>query len=120
MARLLSKSTWEKFSVFHKEWPFLAQNVHVFISDFLVQIRNQYLRIDSCAKFQPNWTKDNGAQILTCNDTENSLITSAYLIMMTSEKLLWLLGDFVPEYPIEYHHAKFGGNWKTNKGEAEG
>ena len=31
-------------------------------------------------------------------------------------KLLWLLRDFV----AEYHHAKFGCNWTTNKGETEG
>ena len=35
---------------------------------------------------------------------------------MTSAKFLWLLRDFVPEQ----HHAKFGCNWTTNKGETEG
>ena len=35
---------------------------------------------------------------------------------MTSANFLWLLRDFVPEY----HHAKFGCNWTTNKGETEG
>ena len=35
---------------------------------------------------------------------------------MTSLKFLWVLKDFVPEY----HHAKFGCNWTTNKGETEG
>ena len=35
---------------------------------------------------------------------------------MTSAKCLWLLRDFVPEY----HHAKLGCNWTTNKGETEG
>ena len=35
---------------------------------------------------------------------------------MTSEKFLWLLTDFISEY----HHAKFGSNWTTNKGETEG
>ena len=35
---------------------------------------------------------------------------------MTSAKFLWLLRDFV----AEYHHAKFGCNWTTNKGETEG
>ena len=30
--------------------------------------------------------------------------------------ILWVLRDFVPECC----HAKFGGNWTTNKGEAEG
>ena len=35
---------------------------------------------------------------------------------MTPAKFLWLLRAFVPEY----HHAKFGCNWTTNKGETEG
>ena len=35
---------------------------------------------------------------------------------MTSATFLWILRDFVPEY----HHAKFGCNWTTNKGETEG
>ena len=35
---------------------------------------------------------------------------------MTSAKFLWLLRDFVSEY----HHAKFGCNWTTNKGETAG
>ena len=30
-------------------------------------------------------------------------------------KLLLILRHFVPEY----HHAKFGGNWTTNKGKTE-
>ena len=34
---------------------------------------------------------------------------------MTSAKLLSILRDLAPEY----HHAKFGGNWKTNKGKTE-
>ena len=35
---------------------------------------------------------------------------------MTSAKFLRILRDFVPEY----HHATFGCNWTTNKGETEG
>ena len=35
---------------------------------------------------------------------------------MTSAKCSWRLRDFVPEY----HHAKFGCNWTTNKEETEG
>ena len=35
---------------------------------------------------------------------------------MTSANFLWLLRDFL----LEYHHAKFGCNWTTNKGETEG
>ena len=35
---------------------------------------------------------------------------------MTSSKLLSILRDFVSEYK----HAKFGGNWTTNKEERRG
>ena len=49
-----------------------------------------------------------GTRILTWNDTKIGLMTSA--------KFLWLSRDFVPEY----HHAKLGCNWTTNKGETEG
>ena len=56
MATLLSRSAWAKFPVFHKNDLFLAQKV--FISAFLVQIRNQRLRSDPCAIFQPDWTKN--------------------------------------------------------------
>ena len=38
-----------------------------------------------------------------------------HIMVMMAAKFLWLLRNFVPEY----YHAKFGGNWKTNKGEAE-
>ena len=74
MATLLSRSTCAKFSVFRKNGIFLLQNV--FISDFLTRIRNQCLRIDLCAKFQLNWTKDKENQILTWKDTKNGLKTS--------------------------------------------
>ena len=96
----------QKFQFFVKNGLFLLQNV--FISDFLARSRNQRLKIDPCAKFQLHWTKNNGTRILTRNETKNGLMTSA--------KFLWLLRDFVPEY----HHAKFGCNWTTNKGETEG
>ena len=93
----------QKFQFFVKNGIFLLQNL--FISDFLARIRNQRLRIDSCAKFQLSWTKDKGTRILTWTDTKNGLMTSA--------KFLWLLRDFVPEY----HHTKFSCNWTANKGE---
>ena len=47
-----------QFSV-KKNGLFLTQKA--FISAFLVQIRNQRLKIDPCAKFQPDWTKDKGS-----------------------------------------------------------
>ena len=37
-------------------------------------------------------------------------------MVMSATKFLWLLRDFAPDY----HHAKFGCNWSTNKGETEG
>ena len=55
-------------------------------------------------------------RILTLNDTKNSLMTSYVPPNDDVSKILWLLRDFVPEY----HHAKFGCNWTTNKGETEG
>ena len=115
MATFLSRSSWQKMSVFRKEkWPFLLQNV--FVSDFLARIRNQRLRIDLCVKFKLHWTKDRGTRILTWNDTKNGLMTSCLPPNDDVSKILLLLRDFVPEY----HHAKFGCNWTTNKGETEG
>ena len=95
----------QKFQFLVRNGLFLLQNV--FISNFLARIRNQRFRIDPCAKFQLHWTKDKGTLIFTWKDTKNGLMTS-YLPPG--------LRDFVPEY----HHAKFGCNWTTNKGETEG
>ena len=100
----------QKFPFFVKNGIFLLENV--FISNFFA---NQHLRIDPCATFQLHWTKDKGTRILIWNDTKNGLMTS-YLLVMTSANILWLLRDFVQEY----HHAKFGCNWTTNKGETGG
>ena len=49
-----------------------SKRIHI---EFLVQIRNQRLKIDHCVKFQPDWTKDKGARISNWNDTENCLMT---------------------------------------------
>ena len=114
MAMLLSRSTWAKFPVFRKKMAFFLTQ-KVFISAFLVQIRSQCLKIDPCANFQPDWTKDIGSSNFDLERYRKLLDTSYFLIVMTSEKLL-ILRDFVPEY----HHAKFGGNWTTNKGKTEG
>ena len=104
MATLLSRSTCAKFSVFRKRWHFSRSNV--FVSDFSVQIRNQRLKIDACARFQPDWTKDKGAQVLTWNDTENCLMASYLPHSDDVSKILRLLRDFLPEYS----YVKFGGN----------
>ena len=71
MATLLSKSVGQKFQFFEKKLHFFLQDV--FISDFLARIRNQRLRIDPCAKFRLDWTKDKGTRILTWNDTKKRL-----------------------------------------------
>ena len=102
MAILLSRSAWAKISFFLIEnGIFLLQNV--FVSDSLARIRNQRVRIDPCAKFQLNWTKDKGTRILTWNDTKYNDVIKTFTV----------LRDFVPEY----QHAKFGCNWTTNKAE---
>ena len=62
----------QNFQFFVQNGIFLAQNV--FISNFLVQILNQHLKIDSCAKFQPDWTNDKGAKFSTWNDAEKFYI----------------------------------------------
>ena len=80
---------------------------------FLASIRNQRLKINPCAKFQFNWTKDKGTRILTWNDTTNGLMKSYLPPSDDVNKCLWHVRDFV----TEYHHAKFGCNWTTNKGE---
>ena len=58
------------------------------------------------AKFQPNWTKDREARILTWTDTLNCSVTSYSGQNEEVIKLFMFWRDFVPEY----HSAKFGGN----------
>ena len=74
MATPLSRSAWAKISFFRKKWHF-SPSKRIDIG-FLARIQNQRLRIDPCAKFQLNWTKDKGTGILTWNDTKNCLMTS--------------------------------------------
>ena len=92
------------FSFSLKNGIFLLQNV--FLSDFLARIRNQRLRIDPCARFQLNWTKDERTRILTWNDTKNGLMTSYLSPSDDVSKIFIAFERFVPEY----HHAKFGCN----------
>ena len=86
-------------SFFVKNGLFLDQKVFI----FLVQIRNQRPKINPCAKFQPDWTEDKGSS--------NSDL----------ERYRKLLDDVIlTSYVPEYHHAKFGGKWTTNKGKTKG
>ena len=59
MAMLSLRSAWAKFPVFVKDGFFLSQKV--FILAFSFEIRNQRLKIDPCAKFQPDWANDKGS-----------------------------------------------------------
>ena len=102
------------FQFFIKHGPFLAQNV--FISKLLAQIRNQGLKIDPCAKFKPDYTKDKRAGISIWIDIKYCLMTSYLPHSDDVSQFLWLLKDFFPEY----HHGKFGGNWTTSEGETGG
>ena len=88
----------QNLQAFVKNCIFLAQIVSIL--EFLFQIQNQRPKIDYCAKFQPNWTKDKGAQISTLNATENCLMTSYLCHSDDVSKVSMLLTDFVPEY---YH-----------------
>ena len=105
----------KNFSFSLKKSPF-SPSKRIYI-EFFARIRNQRLKIDPCAKFQLHWTKDKGTRILIRNNTKNGLMTSYLPPGNDVRKIfIWLLRDFFPEY----HHAKFGSNWATNKGETEG
>ena len=97
MAILLSSSTWEKFSVFRKTWHF-SPSKRIYIG-FLARIQNQRLRIDPCAKFQLNWTKDEGTRILTWNDTKNGLMTSCLPPSDDVSKIFMAFERFCPRVP---------------------
>ena len=102
----------QKFQFFIKKWHF-SPSKRIYIGFFLARIRNQRLRIDPCAKFQLHWTKDKETRILKRYQKwlDDFRLTPSDDV----SKILWLLSDFV----LEYHHAKFGCNWTTNKGETE-
>ena len=64
-------------SFFVKNCPFLAHKV--FLSAFLVQIRNQRFKIDPCAKFQPDWTKDKGSPNFDLERYRQNCLMTSYL-----------------------------------------
>ena len=87
----------QNFKFFVKNGIFLLQNV--FMSDFLAQIRNQLLRIDLCAKFQLNWTKDKETRILTWNNIKNGLMTSDLPPSDDVRKIFTAFERFCPRVP---------------------
>ena len=78
---------------------------------FQDQIGNQCAKIDQCAKFQPNWTKDKGARISTSNNVGNSSMSSYRSDSDDVVKIFNPLRDFFPDH----HNATLGGNWTTIK-----
>ena len=82
---------------FLKNLIFLLQKV--FISNVLARIRNQRLRLDPRAKFQLNWTKDKGTQILTWNNTKNGLMTSYLPPSDGVSKIFMAFEEFCPRVP---------------------
>ena len=113
MPTLLSRSAWAKISVFRKKWPFSPS-------------KRSYIGLfGSNWKSAPqNWPLCQISAPLDKRELEFDLERyqnmawwrHTYLLAMTSAKFLWLLRDFIPEY----HHAKFGCNWTTNKVETGG
>ena len=97
METLLSMSTWPKISVFFFNGICLLQNV--FISDFLARIRSQRLRIDPCAKFQLNWTKDKGTRILTWDNSKNGFMTSYSPLSDDVTKIFMVFERLSPRVP---------------------
>ena len=104
----------QKCQFFLKNGIFLLQNI--LKSDFLAWIRNQRFRIDPCAKFSSIGQKIKEREFWPWMIPKIAWWFLSYLIVMTSANFLKLLRDFVSEY----HHAKFGCNQTTNKGETEG
>ena len=83
MANALVKEHVAKIFRLSKEMAFSLAQI-VFRSDFLAQIRNQRTKIDPCAKFQSNWTKNKGSRVSTSNDAKNCLMTSYTRVVMMS------------------------------------
>ena len=68
-----------------------------------------------CVKFQPDWTEYKGSSNFDLEQYRKLLDD----VILTSAMTLLNFIDFERYFP-EYHHAKFGGNWTTNKGKTEG
>ena len=77
-------SAWAKFPVFRKKWPVSrSEGFHI------VQIGNHRLKIDPCAQFQPDWTKDKGSSNF---DLERKLLMTSYL--PHSDDVSKIINDF--------------------------
>ena len=100
----------QKLQFFVKNGIFLLQNV--FISDILARIR----KLTNVPNFSSIGQKIRELEFWPGTLPKTAWWCHTYLLLMTSAKRLRLLRDFIPEY----HHAKFGCNWITNKGETEG
>ena len=82
---------------------FFSLKSYLSIPYFVFQIQDQDPKIDPCAKFQPNWTKDKGARISKSSNTENCLMMSH---THDSEEIIKIFNAFerfcsrVPSYQV--------------------
>ena len=97
------------FKFFLKEWHFLVEIVFLSIFSFKFEISE--LKLTHVQNFSQIRQKKR-----TLIDRENGLMTSYTRDGDDIIKTFMLLRDFVPKY----HHAKFCGDWATNKGETSG
>ena len=74
MAMFLIRIAWAKFSGIRKNGPFVPENI--LVSDFLIQIQNQPLKMTVVPNFSQIRQSNKGVRILTWNDTGNCLMTS--------------------------------------------
>ena len=100
-----------KFQFFVKNGPFLLQKV--FISDFWLEFKISASELTPVPNFNSVLQKIKELECWPGTLPKTAWWRHTFLLVMTSANFLWLLRDFVQEY----HHAKFGCNWTTNKGE---
>ena len=113
MATLLSRIAWAKFQFFVKNGIFLLQKYlyRIFGSNLKSGPQNGPL-----CQISAQLDKNKRTRILTWNDTKNGLMMSYLPPSDDVSKIFMAFERFVSEY----HQAKFGCSWTTNKGETEG
>ena len=111
MATLLSRSACAQFPVFRKKWP-LSRSKSIHVGFFSSNSKSAPQNLPPAPNFSQIGQKIREARILTWNDTENCLMTSH---LPHSDDVSKIIIDF-ERLCSRVPHAKFGGNWTTNKG----
>ena len=115
LARILSRSSSAKISVFRKDMAFFSFKMYLY-RIFWLEFELSASELTPVPNFSSIGQKVRKLEFWPGTIPKTAWWRHTYLLVMTSAKCLWLLRDFVPNY----HHAKFGCNWTTNKGETEG